>query len=464
LNVPAGKLSAWPDDPGHFVRWLQRHVACYFPETGYAPRLHYAQYLAGVLDAAAPAGGSVRLDHLRVRAADLRPAGQRLRLSLDDGTSRPVDAVVLALGHGRPSVSWAPATLRRAPQFLADPWQGTAEPVVRGGDEVVLVGAGLTAVDMAMRWGRDGVRVHVISRHGMLPLPHATGPSEPLAVQVDQANTLAGARHAVFDAIRAAGGDWRRAVDGLRPVTATLWRGLDDGERRRFLTTAARRWDRVRHRIDPAVHAWLEQRQTEGSLVVHAASVTDAEAQNRLVRVTFSDGALIDAAAVVNCTGAAAGVASSDDPLLLNLLAQRFAQPHPLNMGFATDDDGRLLSADGQRPMAWTLGPLRRGQLWESTAIPEIRAQAAELAGQIVAALPNPQARRRPRDPYGLPLSATAAGQQYVEGCGGPCECNQAQRTCSPTWSSAAPSSPSGTRRSSCSALNKASRSMPTPR
>ncbi|MDT7558508.1 MAG: hypothetical protein QOI68_2978, partial [Pseudonocardiales bacterium] len=35
----------------------------------------------------------------------------------------------------------------------------------------------------------------------------------------------------------------------------------------------------------------------------------------------------------------------------------------------------------------WTLGPPRKGQLYESTAIPEVRAQAASLARSINATL-----------------------------------------------------------------------------
>ena len=50
---------------------------------------------------------------------------------------------------------------------------------------------------------------------------------------------------------------------------------------------------------------------------------------------------------------------------------------------------------------------MRRGQLWESTAVPEIRAQATGLAEAIIADLPEAKARRRPRDVYGLPLSAS---------------------------------------------------------
>lgn len=65
------------------------------------------------------------------------------------------------------------------------------------------------------------------------------------------------------------------------------------------------------------------------------------------------------------------------------VLARGSARRDSLGLGFATHPDGRLVSAD-ELP-AWTLGQLRRGELWESTAIPEIRDQAAELAGSILA-------------------------------------------------------------------------------
>jgi hypothetical protein len=257
----------------------------------------------------------------------------------------------------------------------------------------------------------------MVSRHGLLPLPHAEQPNPPIEVSIERPpRSLAQARRLVFDAVRSAGGDWRRAVDGLRPATAAIWRGLDPDARSAFLATAARRWERVRHRVDPAVHTWLEQRRAEGSLVVHAAGVAAAQPAGRTLSITLTDGTLVPAAAVVNCTGAGSPVTASEDPLTMNLLGRGIARPGPLDLGFATDDGGRLCAASGASPAIWTIGALRRGELWESTAVPEIRVQAAMLAGDIVRALPSPQVRRRPRDPYGLPLSATpAAGARYVE-------------------------------------------------
>jgi uncharacterized NAD(P)/FAD-binding protein YdhS/tetratricopeptide (TPR) repeat protein len=421
LNVPAKGMSAWPDDPEHFLRWLHGHVDPEFPAGGFAPRLRYAEYLSHCLTAA-EGGRAARVEHLRARVTDARKHGRRLRLTFDDGTSRPADAVVLATGHGAPSTTWAPEAMRRSHRFVADPWRASGAPVVGAGDEVLLVGAGLTMADMVQRWGRPGVRVHVTSRHGMLPLPHADQPQPPAPapqVPADGPLGLAAVRRLVFAHLRSAGGDWRRGIDGLRPVTSRLWERLDDDARAGFLATAARRWDRVRHRVDPALHAELDQRCRTGALVVHAAPVTGAQETPHGLRVTLGDGTALTAAVVLNCTGTCTPVQHDDDPLVLNLLNSGLGRAGSLDLGFATDADGRLLPAAGSQPAIWTVGPLRRGQLWESTAVPEIRSQAADVAAHVVAALPATTVARRARDPYGLPLSATgAAGQLYVDALG----------------------------------------------
>ncbi|MCW2494676.1 FAD/NAD(P)-binding protein [Jatrophihabitans sp.] len=424
LNVPASGMSAWPEDPSHFLRWLRRHVAIDFPAAGFAPRMQYALYLDQVLDQALRDAVGVSVEHLKTRATDVRRHGRRLRLTLADGTSRPVDSAVLALGHGSPSTSWAPPELRRSPRFVADPWRLEQPLNLHSGDDVVLVGAGLTMADMALRYGREGVRVHVVSRHGLLPLPHAATPlpATPLAdpAAVDGVDGLASARRLVFThlrAVRDAGGDWRQGIDGLRPLISALWRQLDDPARGAFLASASRRWDRVRHRVDPALHSWLQERRTEGSLVSHAAEVVAAAEIGGRLRVQLSDGSVVDAAAVLNCTGTCVGVQASDDPLIMNLLAGGVVRPGPLDLGFATDTDGRISASEAFS--VWAVGPLRRGELWESTAVPELRSQAAEVARAVIEDLPALPIARRPRDQYGLPITANgAAAERYLAGLG----------------------------------------------
>ena len=84
------------------------------------------------------------------------------------------------------------------------------------------------------------------------------------------------------------------------------------------------------------------------------------------------------------------------------------ARSGPLGIGLDTAADGALRDRSSQSELpVWTLGSLRRGLVWESAAIPEIRDQAAALARRLLG--PVPTRDRRPLDPYDLPLSTTPA-------------------------------------------------------
>ncbi len=88
---------------------------------------------------------------------------------------------------------------------------------------------------------------------------------------------------------------------------------------------------------------------------------------------------------LVNCTGAATDVTATADPLLRQLLDSGLARPDPLRLGLDADARGALRDAGGTAASdIVTLGPLLRGRRYETTAIPEIRDQAAAIARHLL--------------------------------------------------------------------------------
>jgi uncharacterized NAD(P)/FAD-binding protein YdhS len=91
---------------------------------------------------------------------------------------------------------------------------------------------------------------------------------------------------------------------------------------------------------------------------------------------------------VVNCTGPALDLAATGEPLLESLFDSGLGRPGPLHLGLDHDNRGALFDSSGTASqLLFTIGPMRKGRLWETTAIPEIRTQAFELADQITAGL-----------------------------------------------------------------------------
>jgi uncharacterized NAD(P)/FAD-binding protein YdhS len=411
LNVPVRRMSAYPEDSEHFARWLADHDGKPADPCEFVPRGRYGQYLAHVLDEARRRTPWATVSRIRDRVVDLTADRCRCQVRLERGDVLDVDAVVLAVGHLGPELSWVPESLRASSRFIADPWTAGALDTVDPHGDVLVVGTGLTMVDAVRVLDRPGRVVHAVSRHGVMPKRHIAGlvPAMEAPELASAHPTLAQLQDVMTAHIAksmARYGDWRPAVDSIRAMTQALWAGFSDSDRAEFVALDARNWDAVRHRIPPASAAAIDAARAADRLRPRTGSVVGAVETETGVDVTLSDGSTLSVAAVVNCTGPCANPHLSTDPLIRSLMDQGLARGGPLGIGLDTAADGRLHDVDGvaSRPI-WTLGSLRRGTLWESVAIPEIRGQAAALATQVLG--PSAVGDRRPVDPYGLGLSTT---------------------------------------------------------
>jgi uncharacterized NAD(P)/FAD-binding protein YdhS len=257
---------------------------------------------------------------------------------------------------------------------------------VSGARRVAILGTGLSAVDVALSVAAasPAATVSAISRHGWLPRAHLPGPppAPPAPLALQPGCSLERIVATITRAATAEPGAWRTVVDGMRPITAALWQGLAQAERERFERELRPYWDVHRHRLAPAVAERVRELSADGRLSVHAGGVGAVRAgAGGRVCVELGDGGRLDADVVVNATGPSRALSASSNPLVRRLLASGRARPDGLGIGVATSPDGALVDFEGVvSRRCFTLGPPRRGELLESTAIPEIRGQAAALA------------------------------------------------------------------------------------
>ena len=414
LNVVAANMGGLAGDPNHFRTWLASRGTP-ARATSFMPRSTFGDYLQHLLDGAVLQAqtGAFELVRGEVVGVAAGEAGSIVRLA--DGGSLEAAAVVLATGVLPPRDApladggWP----HDSPLYAADPWAEGALERLAPGDDLLLVGSGLTMVDIALRLIdlRPQARLESVSRTGLLPQPHRwPGQRHPLAdFRLPPPGTPLRALRAAFDRASAAsyaqGGDWRDAINAVRPYTQDIWKGLSLDEQRRFLHTYRRYWDIHRHRMAPAVAAWVGSLRDDGQLRAGAGLIERvAEVRGRLqVSIRRRDGLLDERAfaAAVNCTGPAGSVVGAGSPLYDSLLSAGLVRPHPLGLGLDTAATGALYDESGTiSTTLFTLGWLRRGELWESVAIPEIRAQAADIAFRLTvrprssASTPAPSAER----------------------------------------------------------------------
>ena len=368
LNVLAGGMSAYDDDPANFVRWMR----C---DSGdFVARHRYSEYLRDELQRMAASRPRTRFVHVRERAENIVAKRSDVRNELSARREFSVrtaragkllaDAVVLALGNAPPMrPAWCGEV--ELARLIADPWAPGALDDIGDGVRVLCVGTGLTFVDVALTLSRRGARVTGTSRHGLLPTVHQ---------QHVHATPIVPARFespaAVSRWLRAQS-DWRAAFTALRPHTQRIWRGFSAAQQAQFLRHARRHWDVHRHRMSKTVADELHDHLHDGR-----------------VRVVRDDARALatsrDFSRIILCTG-------PDDTALLRqaplagLVADGVARPGPHGFGIDTDpDSGQFCDATNRLVDGlYAIGTLRRGTLWESTAVPELRAQAGHVAAVL---------------------------------------------------------------------------------
>ena len=387
LNVRAGNMSAFPDDPGHFVRWLSQH----HPElaSGFAPRLVYGDYLAGLLADTARASGG-RLTIVEGDARDITRDGANTRVHLADGRVLDADAVVLAVGNLMP---YSPAGLEDAAltsdAYAQCPW---TQPIAEGlaDDDVVLtVGTGLTMIDVALMLDAEGFRGKIValSRRGLAPRAHAGAQMAPSTLKVAPASTCAHLVRCVRARADAVG--WHAAVDELRPFTQAMWRDADHAQRRRFLRHLRPWWDVHRHRIAPQVAEKIAAMQADGRLEIAGGklvSVEPAAAGTRVLWRARGETATRELAVrrIVNCTGPQGDLLATDEPLLRSLVARGLIRADRLRIGVDVDELSRTIDRAGTtQDWLLALGPITRGAFWEIVAVPDIRHQTWAVARRL---------------------------------------------------------------------------------
>jgi uncharacterized NAD(P)/FAD-binding protein YdhS len=411
LNVAAGRMSALPDDPGHFVRFAQSLDPTVTPAT-FVRRSIYGEYLEHLLNEAA----ADRPDALAQIVAEVRgvePDRAWVTITTGDGRRITVDRVVLAVGHYPPAhPPGFPSEVLESSLYIRDPWVRGALENLSTSAPIMLVGTGLTTLDVALDLhNRCIASVVAVSRRGVLPRSHNPNIPPPEATHrppdIESKSTTTGYLRAVRKHIEqiAPGGDWRQVIDSLRPITSKLWQRLDTSERERFMRHLRPYWEAHRHRASPETGSAIEQLLKSGWLTLCAGRFTKVGMAVDTADVTIkirgsNEHRTLHVGAVINCTGPATDVRTAGDPLLNALFHWRQARPDPLGLGIDVAENGAVISANGEPSnVLYYVGPLLRARDGEGTAVPELRIHAARLSRTILDSIPEPTYAVRPEPP-----------------------------------------------------------------
>ncbi|MDX2002531.1 MAG: FAD/NAD(P)-binding protein [Chitinophagales bacterium] len=395
LNVPVKKMSLYGDDADHFQRWLQVNQEKYveaLPDIGpdaFVSRGVYGHYIEDTFhEALGHSEAKLKIVYGDVFALDAQGEGLTVRFA--DGKSVTVDKLVLATGNfASANVPLTDNSFYESDQYLASGWADEVPKKIDANDDVLVLGMGLTGVDILLtlkRMGHKG-KIHLLSRNGLLPKSHDAVVDVPTPDSMAFGNTAASISSGLRKTIKEWSGkaNWQSILDSVRPITIQLWQSMEVREKQLFLKYLRPQWDVHRHRIPKSSQAVIDQLLSENRLQLHAGRLRQFLAQDGKTTVSYlaKNGQGLQTFSVdkvINCTGPNTDYSKVPSPLVKQLLTDGYAQLDELKLGYVLDNNGALIDSQGVASQKiYTIGPPRKGSLWETIALREIRMQAEEL-------------------------------------------------------------------------------------
>lgn len=444
LNRPNAAMSVDYTDPGHFRRWLADREPGSLPvargevggEALFVPRSRFGDYLTDVFETARNdlhnMGGAVEVLADSVEVVEPGYDG-RLAVRGSRTAAFEVDKAVLCLGS---IPNRNPYGLQEVPGCIAQPYPLKHRlDQIEAGANVLVLGTGLTAVDVALALGDAGQAdtVALASRVGLLPdvrcdlsgaggapelveevhaalsnnewlslreiatllnaelIRHGTSLRAAMAPLLERSRGVEQLRRRLGDPYPAAAA--QRCIVALTPLYSRLWRALDVESKHRFLQQYWRIFSALRSPMPPGTARRLVGRAEEGILQFHSG-IIDARVEAGGFRAYYRDGSSFHFDAVVNATGRGIDVdAAGSGSLLENLVQRGFAYPHALGGLDVDPTNNEVLGVNGKTSGLHVVGDLSSGVHFHTSSMEYVATQAQWVAEHITYTLNSSEGR-----------------------------------------------------------------------
>lgn len=388
LNVRASNMSVFTDVPGHFTDWLQ---AGNYPYRGsdFVPRRIYGLYVSHTFETLKQQNPLVDIVQIAEEVTSVIRHDNIFTIRATE--SHEASRVVLAIGNFLPGHPRSQTNhFTASPYYFQNAFSpGVLQDAVLTKSHITIIGAGLTMIDMVLALAQRNYsgRLSILSPHGYLPQAHVQQATAPVGyIDAGKDYDLLAVFALVKQELKKAkreGRDPYGVIDALRPHVQRLWLRFSTDDQRRFLRHLRHKWGVARHRAPSESMAVINRAIRAGALSVLKGRIYQIEmTATEGFRVLYKNAAGLDASleteVILNCTGPEPDFSKSGSVLVNQLMQSGLIEGHPLSYGLKAPENGEL--SEG----FYTLGPPLKGVLWESTAVPEIRLQAAMLAGKLI--------------------------------------------------------------------------------
>jgi len=402
LNVITEKMSAFPDVPGHFLDWvMERKDFNKYDRAlianSFLKRNLYGEYLSEIWDSSLQTASDkgIIITVINAVVIELEPFDNGISIWLSNDKKIKLDKCVIASGNNLPrNPEIRNKLFYETGQYFRNPWKKESVSNVKQDLPVLIIGNGLTMVDTVIGLCEQGFKdkVYSISPNGFNILPHRHNGLKysKLTEELPDKPTLKELVDIVYKHIRIVrefGISAEPVIDSLRPFTQKLWKNLTDKEKELFMSRFRHLWGVARHRIPLQLHDRIQNLRIEGKLNIRSGKIIDIISLGENIEVEYFDrkegkNEKLVVSRVINCTGPETNVMNLEKNFLKNCLMNGIISQDNLKLGIKTDiDTFQVIDSKGfPQPNLFTIGSNLKGELWESTAVNELRSQSEKLA------------------------------------------------------------------------------------
>lgn len=400
LNVVTGKMSPFPTQPNAFLNWCHER---YYPDLNldilagaYVPRKYFGEFLQEIWQETLSEDLEHKIQIINEKVIGLNQVDKGSVLHTET-TSFSVDKVVLATGNERPGLpSFASSNLLQDARFQQNPWKTNFSSFDKN-LPLLIIGNGLTMVDTVLSLREKGFKnqIYSISPNGFNILPHRNfNFSFPLEIDLSQGNVrlieLVRASNKAIKQLAKVGVTAEPVIDTIRPYVPEIWRNFSETEKKQFMSRLRHLWGVARHRIPFSNYDIILREQINGGLKIYAGSILDAQITDASISLKFLDKKTrsenhLEIGGIVVCTGPETKIVKSENELLKQLLSDGIITQDTLQLGIRTNtlNFKTVNSKNEENQHLFAIGGLLKGEIWESTAVPELRIQIERLANSL---------------------------------------------------------------------------------
>jgi uncharacterized NAD(P)/FAD-binding protein YdhS len=407
LNVIAGKMSAYHDKPQHFLEWVMQKDNFQKKDktlisNAFLPRQLYGEYLCSIWEETKKVAKSknIQLTVIDSFVIDINASEDAVTLWLDNELKLDVENCVVATGNHIPrNPRIKNMDFYNSSNYFQNPWKMESVKDTKANVPLLIIGNGLTMVDTVLGLLEQGFKgeIYSISPNGFNILPHRHNGLKYSKLTEELRHDmniyeLVKLVNKHIKTVREYGVSAEPIIDSLRPHTQNIWQSFSDYEKELFISRLRHLWGVARHRIPLHTHDKIQQLRIDGKLHINAGKVIDVNESNESITVQYFDKKenalkVINVSRIINCTGPETNLINLDKSFLKNGLLKGLLTQDKLKLGIKADTESfQILNSNGKpHHNLYTIGSNLKGELWESTAVNELRGQAEKLAEKLKA-------------------------------------------------------------------------------